>query len=221
MNKLLRLVLGLTFVIGHAQDKNRQPNIVLIMVDDLGVECINSYGGTSYNTPRLSQMAKSGMQFENCHSQPICTPSRVKLMTGRSNKKNHVKFGYLDPEERTFSQELKAAGYTTLVAGKWQLGSDNKLPKLFGFDEYLLWQLSTNGKDERRRDKRYVNPFLEKNGELYDKAEGRFSTDMMVDYISDFMERKKEQPFLVYFPMNLTHCPFVPTPHSKIGTQAT
>ena len=215
MSKLLCLVLGLAFVLVHAQDINRQPNIVLIMVDDLGAECINSYGGTSYNTPRLSQMAKSGMQFENCHAQPICTPSRVKLMTGRSNKKNHVKFGYLDPEERTFSQELKAAGYTTLVAGKWQLGSDNKLPKHFGFDEYLLWQLSTNGKDERKRDKRYVNPFLEKNGELYDKAEGRFSTDMMVDYISDFMERKKEQPFLVYYPMNLTHCPFVPTPHSE------
>ena len=98
------LVLGLAFVLVHAQDINRQPNIVLIMVDDLGAECINSYGGTSYNTPRLSQMAKSGIQFENFHAQPICTPSRVKLMTGRSNKKNHVKFGYLDPEEITFSQ---------------------------------------------------------------------------------------------------------------------
>ena len=215
MCKLLCLVLGLAFVLVHAQDINRKPNIVLIMVDDLGAECINSYGGTSYNTPRLSQMAKSGMQFENCHAQPICTPSRVKLMTGRSNKKNHVKFGYLDPEERTFSQELKAAGYATLVAGKWQLGRDTKLPEHFGFDEYLLWQLSTNGRDKHKRDKRYVNPFLEKNGELYDKTEGRFSTDMMVDYISDFMERKKEQPFLVYYPMNLTHCPFVPTPHSK------
>ena len=68
------------------------PNIVLIMADDLGYECINSYGGTSYNTPRLTQLAQSGMQFENCHSQPICTPSRVKLMTGKSNKKNHIKF---------------------------------------------------------------------------------------------------------------------------------
>ena len=69
MSKLLCLVLGLAFVLVHAQDINRQPNIVLIMVDDLGAECINSYGGTSYNTPRLSQMAKSG----------VCEPSLLEI----------------------------------------------------------------------------------------------------------------------------------------------
>ena len=58
------------------------------MVDDLGAECLNSYGGTSYETPFLNKMSEDGMQFENAHSMPICTPSRVKLMTGKSNKKN-------------------------------------------------------------------------------------------------------------------------------------
>ena len=215
MNKFILTVFGFTSMMLIAQTNIQKPNIVLIMADDLGYECVNSYGGTSYNTPNLSVLANTGMQFENCHSQPICTPSRVKLMTGKSNKKNHVEFGYLDPKEKTFSQILRKSGYATLIAGKWQLGKDVSLPNHFGFDEHLLWQLSTTGRDSLARDKRYVNPVLEQNGELYEKNQGRYSTDMIVDYINDFMMRKKNQPFLVYYPMILTHCPFVPTPHSK------
>ena len=210
------------FLFSIAQEHNR-PNILLIMADDLGFECINSYGGTSYETPFLSKLAASGMQFENCHAQPICTPSRVKLMTGRSNKKNHVRFGYLQLKEKTFSQVLKKEGYATMVAGKWQLnGAEEKLdgyqdlsrPNHFGFDEFILWQLSTSGRDSTGLDKRYVNPRININGEVYEDNKGKYSTDMMVDYINDFMERKKNQPFLVYYPMILTHCPFDPTPHS-------
>ena len=215
MNKFILTVFGFTSMMLIAQTNIQKPNIVLIMADDLGYECVNSYGGTSYNTPNLSVLANTGMQFENCHSQPICTPSRVKLMTGKSNKKNHVEFGYLDPKEKTFSQILRKSGYATLIAGKWQLGKDVSLPNHFGFDEHLLWQLSTTGRDSLARDKRYVNPVLEQNGKLYEKNQGRYSTDMIVDYINDFMMRKKNQPFLVYYPMILTHCPFVPTPHSK------
>ena len=215
MNKFMLTVFGFTSMMLIAQTNIQKPNIVLIMADDLGYECVNSYGGTSYNTPNLSVLANTGMQFENCHSQPICTPSRVKLMTGKSNKKNHIEFGYLDPKEKTFSQILRKSGYATLIAGKWQLGKDVSLPNHFGFDEHLLWQLSTTGRDSLARDKRYVNPVLEQNGELYEKNQGRYSTDMIVDYINDFMMRKKNQPFLVYYPMILTHCPFVPTPHSK------
>ena len=178
-----------------AQEHNR-PNILLIMADDLGFECINSYGGTSYETPFLSKLAASGMQFENCHAQPICTPSRVKLMTGRSNKKNHIRFGYLQLKEKTFSQVLKKEGYATMVAGKWQLnGAEEKLdgyqdlsrPNHFGFDEFILWQLSTSGRDSTGLDKRYVNPRININGEVYEDNKGKYSTDMMVDYINDFM----------------------------------
>ena len=118
VRKIMCLGLYLLCLLVSAQNSNQPPNIVLIMVDDLGYECINSYGGTSYNTPHLSALAKSGLQFENCHSQPICTPSRVKLMTGKSNKKNHTKFGYLNPKEKTFSQLLNKKGYATLIAGK-------------------------------------------------------------------------------------------------------
>jgi arylsulfatase A len=173
MNKFMLTVFGFASMMLIAQNSIEKPNIVLIMADDLGYECLNSYGGTSYNTPNLSVLANTGMQFENCHSQPICTPSRVKLMTGKSNKKNHIEFGYLDPKEKTFSQILRKSGYATLIAGKWQLGTDVSLPNHFGFDEHLLWQLSTTGRDSLGRDKRYVNPVLEQNGELYEKNEGR------------------------------------------------
>ena len=175
----------------NAQNK-KQPNIIMIMADDLGFECINSYGGTSYKTPFLTELAATGMQFENCHSQPICTPSRVRLMTGRSNKKNHIQFGFLDPKEKTFSQVLRKEGYATLIAGKWQLGKDASLPDHFGFDEHILWQLTTTGRDSVGIDKRYVNPVLEINGELYNENKGDYSTDIVVDYINDFMKRKKK-----------------------------
>ena len=198
-----------------AQNNGRSPNIILIMADDLGFECINSYGGTSYNTPNLTRLVESGIQFENCHSQPICTPSRVKLMTGKSNKKNYKEFGILEPKEKTFSQILRKNGYATMIAGKWQLGKVDSLPRHFGFDEHLLWQLSDTGRDSVGRDKRYVNPVLKQNGKLYEKNEGKYSTDMIVDYINDFIYRKRNEPFLVYYPMILTHCPFDPTPNSK------
>ena len=103
MKKINMILIGLTIFVAQAQKITKSPNIILILADDLGYECINSYGGTSYSTPHLTELAETGMQFENCHSQPICTPSRVKLMTGKSNKKNHVKFGYLNPKEKTFS----------------------------------------------------------------------------------------------------------------------
>lgn len=74
----------------------KRPNIVLIMADDLGYECIGANGGTSYKTPVLDRLAAQGIRFEHCYSQPLCTPSRVQIMTGIYNVRNHVKFGLLD-----------------------------------------------------------------------------------------------------------------------------
>ena len=98
-----------------------QPNIVLIMADDLGYECVSANGGSSYQTPCLDQLAKSGMLFEHCYSQPLCTPSRVKIMTGVYNIRNYTKFGVLPETETTFANLLRDAGYETCIVGKWQL----------------------------------------------------------------------------------------------------
>ena len=70
-----------------------RPNIVLIMADDLGLECLQCYGGTSYRTPHLDQLAAEGLRFTHAYSQPLCTPTRVQLMTGRYNHRNWISFG--------------------------------------------------------------------------------------------------------------------------------
>ena len=185
----------------------RKPNIVLIMADDLGYECIGANGGTSYKTPVLDRMAARGMRFEHCYSQPLCTPSRVKLMTGICNVRNYVRFGLLDKAQTTFAHLLKKAGYATCVVGKWQLSGGFDGPAHFGFDEYCLWQLN-------RRPGRYPNPGLEVNGKQVDYSNGEYGPDVATDYACDFMQRHRDRPFLVYYPMILTHCPFEPTPDS-------
>ena len=101
----------------------RRPNIVLIMSDDLGYEVIGCNGGTSYQTPVLDEMASSGARFENAHVQPLCTPTRVQLMTGKYNFRNYIGFGLMAPDEVTFGHIFTDAGYKTCISGKWQLYS--------------------------------------------------------------------------------------------------
>jgi arylsulfatase A len=131
------------------------------MADDFGYECIGANGSTSYQTPHIDKLAATGMRFEHCYSQPLCTPTRVQLMTGQYNIRNYVRFGLLDPKQTTFAHLFKQAGYTTGIVGKWQLGGGFDGPKHFGFDEYCLWQLT-------RRPPRFANPGLEINGKEID-----------------------------------------------------
>lgn len=188
-------------------DENRPPNIVLIMADDLGYECIGANGGTSWSTPVLDDLAAKGMRFEHCYAQPLCTPTRVKLMTGQSNLRNYVHFGTLEKSQTTFAHLLRQAGYATAIVGKWQLGRDLSLPDHFGFDEHCLWQLT-------RLPSRYPNPGLEINGKEVDFRSGEYGPEVVTDFACDFIERSKNRPFLLYYPMILTHCPFEPTPDS-------
>src|SRR5687767_6637842 len=123
-----------------AEREATRPNIILIMADDLGYECIGANGGTSYRTPVLDRLASQGMRFEHCYVQPLCTPTRVQLMTGIYNVRNYVNFGGMDPNATTFANLLKNNGYSTCITGKWQLGQDPRLPQKFGFDEACLWQ---------------------------------------------------------------------------------
>ena len=102
----------------------KPPNIILIMVDDLGYEGVSAYGSPTYKTPHLDKLAAGGMLFNHCYSTPICTPSRVQLMTGKYNFRNYRRFGFLDPSQVTFANVLRNAGYQTTIAGKWQLGGD-------------------------------------------------------------------------------------------------
>ncbi len=186
-----------------------RPNIIVIMADDMGYECVSANGSKMYQTPHIDALAASGMRFNHAHSQPICTPSRVQIMTGIYNNRNYVKFGLLDPEAVTFGNVLRDAGYNTCIAGKWQLRGGYEGVKKFGFDRHCLWQLT-------RRPSRYPNPGLEIDGEEKDFKNGEFGPHVVTDYLCEFLTEQKdaEAPFFIYYPMIAPHWPFVPTPGS-------
>src|SRR5687767_171366 len=79
-----------------AADVPAKPNVVLIMADDFGYECVAANGGRSYQTPRLDALAAGGTRFIHAYCTPLCTPTRVQIMTGRYNFRNYVRFGELD-----------------------------------------------------------------------------------------------------------------------------
>jgi arylsulfatase A len=184
-----------------------KPNVILIVADDFGYECVTANGGQSYRTPNLDRLAAGGMRFEHCHVQPLCTPTRVQLMTGRYNIRNYLNFGTLVRTETTFAHLLKKSGYATAVCGKWQLGREKDSPQHFGFDESFLWQ-------HTRRPPRYANPGLEHNGKELNFANGEYGPKLVNDFALDFVTRHKDKPFFLYYPLMLTHNPFQPTPDS-------
>lgn len=206
MWRALLILVGL--LLGPAVEGAGKPNLILILADDLGYETIGANGGTSYRTPALDKLAATGTRFTHCYVQPLCTPTRVQLMTGLYNVRNYTSFGQMDPESVTFAQLLKRAGYATCMVGKWQLGREPDLPRKFGFDDYCLWQ-------HLRRPPRYANPGLEINGVKRDFNNGEYGPDLISDHALNFIARKKDGPFFLYYSMMLTHSPYQPTPDSK------
>lgn len=184
----------------------QKPNVVLIMADDFGYENVTANGGQSYQTPHLDRLAATGMRFEQCHVMPLCTPTRVQLMTGLYNVRNYIEFGAMDPKATTFAHLLKKAGYATGVVGKWQIGMEPDSPQKFGFDEALLWW-------HMRRASRYSSPGFEHNG-VSKEFPGQYGPKVANDFAMDFVTRHKDQPFFLYYPMMLTHGPMQPTPDS-------
>lgn len=207
----------LNSLLGQVADTQQaRPNVILIMADDLGFETITVNGGQSYQTPEIDEMAARGIRFEQCYAQPLCTPSRVKIMTGINNVRNYVRFGLLHPSQTTFGHLFKAAGYSTCIVGKWQLGKDAMSPRHAGFDEHCLWQVTQGRVDADGRDTRFSAPVLETNGVLKTYEKHEYGPHIVADYGLAFIERasKQDAPFLLYYPMILTHCPFSPSPDS-------
>ena len=185
-----------------------QPNIIMILADDLGYECLSCYGSASGHTPALDKLAASGVRFTACHAQPLCTPSRVELMTGQYNHRNYTKFGELDSKEKTFGNLFHDAGYATGIVGKWQLDGDLNQPQHFGFDDYCLWSIKGVGN-------RYWQPVFYENGKLMETIADKYGPDVQGDWALDFIARKRSKPFFLYYPMLLPHFPIVATPDSQ------
>lgn len=210
---------------------SRLPNILLILADDLGHEVVNSYGGTSYKTPNIDSLAKSGMRFTSCYATPLCSPSRVELMTGRYGYRtgwiNLIGRGqgeemndYFDPKkEMTFARVLKQAGYATAIAGKWQLCEFPKHPdhlKECGFDQSRCWAWQIDGKQTSR----YWAPVLWENGALHKMSAQNYGDDLFSDFLIEFMKQHRNEPFFAYYPMALVHAPHIAPPGSPRASSA-
>lgn len=201
----------------------RKPNIIFIMVDDLGKEWVSCYGGEEMETPHIDALAAGGMRFENAYSMPQCTPTRATLLTGqypwRHGWVNHwdvPRWGagcHFDwRRNASFGRVMKSAGYVTAAAGKWQINDFRVTPDAMvkhGFDEYCMWTGYETG--NRASAERYWDPYIHtKEGSRTYK--GQFGEDVFCDFLIDFMKRNKSEPMLLYYPMCLTHGPLTTTP---------
>ena len=204
--------------LGQATPESPIRNVVLIMADDVGYECFGCYGSQQYTTPRIDALARQGVRFTHCYSQPLCTPSRVKLMTGMSNAENYAAFSVLRRDQTTLGQYFQTAGFRTMVAGKWQLLAAEQYNESFrgkgswpsdtGFDQSCLWQVNVFGK-------RYWQPLLNVNGRNQQFDQDTYGPDQCTTAITDFISQASDKPFFVYYPMILVHSPFLPTPDSS------
>ena len=184
-----------------------QPNILLIMADDVGSDAIGCYGGQSYPTPHIDALCSGGKKFNHGYAMPVCHPSRVCLMTGRYPfrfGKAGFKWGDYPKaaEGISIGDRMKEGGYATAVAGKWQLcmmKDDLTQPKRTGFDEWCLFGWHEGG--------RFHDPYLYQNGKLRNDTSGQYGPDLYVEFLTDFMKRNHEagKPFFAYYPMALCH----------------
>ncbi len=197
-----------------------KPNIILILGDDIGYEVPAYTGGQSYQTPNLDALSKKGMQFTNCYSMPMCTPSRFEMMTGKYNNRNYYgdSWGNLDLSQRTIANMLHDGGYTTCIAGKWQLnGGDNSI-HIFGFDKYSVtnpYKVADDNEDDEGLSI-YKDPVILQNGAYLPDAftKGKYGEDINRDFLFNFIDsnKSKSKPFFAVWTPNLCHAPFSPTP---------
>ena len=190
-----------------------RPNIVFILADDLGWKDVGYHGG-SIKTPNIDKLAAEGTRLEQFYVQPVCSPTRSSLMTGRYPMRYGLQVGVVRPwanyglplEERTLAQGLKEAGYATAICGKWHLGHLNSqyLPTSRGFDHQYghyngaldyFTHIRDGGLDWHRDDQ----PLREEG----------YTTDLLADESVRLIERHDAaRPLFLYVPFNAVHSPF-------------
>jgi len=200
------LFVVLSLFLAAALRAAEKPNIILIFADDLGVNDLSCYGRKDLQTPHLDKLAAQGLRFTTAYcAQPICSPSRAALMTGKAPARLHltnflpgradapsqkvlnpVIEGQLPLEELTIAEVLKTAGYATACIGKWHLGGKNFGPEKQGFDFVYTGKANTKPTAEEGSKGEY---------DLTAQAEA-------------WIEKSKDAPFFLYLPHNTPHIPF-------------
>ena len=198
-----------------------KPNIIVIMADDIGAEGLACYNSAIYTTPNLDKLAETGARFENAYATPLCTPTRVMIMSGQYPNRTGYKAlmskereARIPIELKTFGGYFKDNGYRTAIAGKWQLGQFDAYPNQpveHGFERYCMWKWRFNGK----KTDRYYGPGIWRDGISADGDETTFGPDAYTDFVLDFIAAEDDRPYFVYFPMALVHSPFIVPPFLK------
>ena len=216
--------------------QSTRPNVVVMMVDNLGYGDLGIYGGLRAKTPRIDQLAREGVRFRDFQVEPGCTPSRAAFMTGRlsirSGNSGIAAIGSksgLHPKEVTLAEVLKGAGYTTALIGKWHLGElPERQPQMQGFDTFWGFLFSSAPSDTTKADFRALNvpvqPILEAKAGQKARVVGRLTlkyralidrdmTNKAVAYIAK--NAKGTKPFFLFVSFANPHHPVIPHPDFK------
>ena len=201
-------------------DNSARPNIVIILVDDLGYGDLTSYGATDLKTPHIDRLIAQGMRFDNFYANcPVCSPTRAALLTGcypdrvgvpgviRTHADNS--WGYLSRTAVLLPERLKSAGYHTAIVGKWHLGLESpNTPNERGFDYFhgFLGDMMDSYTTHRRHGINYMR----RNDEEIDPP--GHATDLFTQWACAYLRSraKQREPFLLYLAYNAPHTPIEP-----------
>jgi len=222
------LLLGILFLaIGSCSgpgNSEPKPNIIFILVDDLGWADLGCYGSTFHETPNIDRLAGESMRFTDAYAAcPVCSPTRASIMTGRYPARIHVTdwipgrqaYAGAQPcdrllsrefelevklEEVTIAEALKDAGYSTFFAGKWHLGEDS-----IYWPEHQGFEINKGGWSVGSPRGGYFSPYI--NPRLESGPEGENLTDRLTDESIRFIEEHTEEPFFLYLSFYTVHNP--------------
>lgn len=186
---------------------SQNPNVIIILTDDQGWGDLSIHGNQTVETPNLDRFAEEGIQFDRFYVQPVCSPTRAEILTGRYSARSGVYSTSaggerLDLDETTIAEVFRDAGYRTGVFGKWHNGSQYPYHPLGrGFDEFYGFTSGHWGL--------YFDPMIEHNGN-YTRANG-FLIDDLTDKAMAFAEEnaRNEQPFFIFLTYNTPHSPMM------------
>ena len=205
----------------------QRPNIIYIMVDDMGYADLSSYGCERYETPIIDAFIREGIKFNNAYAAaPVCTPTRVAFMTGRYPARNVI--GLREPLTNspddahlglstsipTVSSILKQNGYETALFGKWHLGiTEESFPLKHGFDHFFgILSGAADHVDHRPVDRRGPMLFKQRKALLFDNevpvVKAGYMTDLITDYAARFIRQPHGKPFFMSIQYTTPHWPW-------------